>query len=566
MSNYTLIKQEIQFLGDILKNIESGKLRIPRFQRPFVWKASNMIDLFDSIYRGYSIGSLLFWRTKPVYKSLEKLANLFPLTYEKNEEYVSYVLDGQQRISTLFGILANNWSEETTKELNGNKNWNIYFDMKEKVFLHIVKKTEKVQPHYFYLRNLLNTRDFLKESRRIQKECGDEAESYIDEAEKMQMMFKDYKIAVTVIEGGDIETATNVYTRANTTGVKMNADQIHTALTYQEGEFNLSDELDNISNELVPYYFDNIERKTIFRCILAAAGKNIDKESKWNLLTDVKDLLELVEDVKKATKLAANFLYNDLHIAGSNFLPYQLQFIIVTNFFRICPNPKEEQIAILRKWFWVTSFAGLDLFNTTKRKRYIDEISTFAAQTEIDESVFREVDFQEQARAYPEILDMSSARGRAFLLFLTSLKPQPLDLQRNQNLSLDELKGQLANSGYKCIANIHTGKSSPENRMIVVRTKGGYLKTELTNFCKNVDMNDSLQREKYLHILESHAITEEAKRILVENGDIDAFLKVRQTKLMQLERNFLQEKGVEPYTSDIPEDGIKDFDGEALIL
>jgi len=42
------VKPEVTFLEDLFKEIASGKLRIPRFQRPFVWKPDDMLSLFDS--------------------------------------------------------------------------------------------------------------------------------------------------------------------------------------------------------------------------------------------------------------------------------------------------------------------------------------------------------------------------------------------------------------------------------------------------------------------------------------------------------------------------------------
>ncbi|MCO5997414.1 GmrSD restriction endonuclease domain-containing protein [Actinoallomurus rhizosphaericola] len=40
----------------------SGRIRIPRFQRPFRWEKDDIRQLFDSIFRGYPIGNLLMWR------------------------------------------------------------------------------------------------------------------------------------------------------------------------------------------------------------------------------------------------------------------------------------------------------------------------------------------------------------------------------------------------------------------------------------------------------------------------------------------------------------------------
>ena len=84
---------------------------LPAIQREFVWKPEQIVQLFDSIMRGYPISSFLFWELKPenrdkwqVYKFLEKahhggthneLANTDGVTT------LALVLDGQQRLTSL---------------------------------------------------------------------------------------------------------------------------------------------------------------------------------------------------------------------------------------------------------------------------------------------------------------------------------------------------------------------------------------------------------------------------------------------------------------------------------
>src|SRR3546814_4784323 len=54
-SNYPLMA--------LIEDIDLGKIGLPELQRPFVWPNVNVRDLFDSLYRGYPAGFLLFWET-----------------------------------------------------------------------------------------------------------------------------------------------------------------------------------------------------------------------------------------------------------------------------------------------------------------------------------------------------------------------------------------------------------------------------------------------------------------------------------------------------------------------
>ena len=49
-------------LGSLTKYIGLGEIGLPDIQRPFVWKNAKVRDLFDSMYKGYPVGYLLFWQ------------------------------------------------------------------------------------------------------------------------------------------------------------------------------------------------------------------------------------------------------------------------------------------------------------------------------------------------------------------------------------------------------------------------------------------------------------------------------------------------------------------------
>ena len=48
-------------LANLIENIDTGLIGLPDIQRPFVWPDTKVRDLFDSMYKGYPVGYLLFW-------------------------------------------------------------------------------------------------------------------------------------------------------------------------------------------------------------------------------------------------------------------------------------------------------------------------------------------------------------------------------------------------------------------------------------------------------------------------------------------------------------------------
>src|SRR5437016_13352575 len=97
----TLFKQVDYHLSKLIDDIEMGLIGLPDIQRPFVWKNAKVRDLFDSMYRGYPVGYLLFWQN-----ALTEDAR--PIG-EQNKQKPPRLLivDGQQRLTSLYAVIRN---------------------------------------------------------------------------------------------------------------------------------------------------------------------------------------------------------------------------------------------------------------------------------------------------------------------------------------------------------------------------------------------------------------------------------------------------------------------------
>ncbi len=88
----------------LMNDIENGQIKIPQFQREFVWEFKKCASLIDSIVKGYPIGTLIFWRTKERLRSIRNIGGC-TLPEPPEGDFVEYVLDGQQRLTALFASL-----------------------------------------------------------------------------------------------------------------------------------------------------------------------------------------------------------------------------------------------------------------------------------------------------------------------------------------------------------------------------------------------------------------------------------------------------------------------------
>ncbi|MGH9343992.1 MAG: GmrSD restriction endonuclease domain-containing protein, partial [Terriglobia bacterium] len=112
-------------LSTILDQIDLGGIALPEFQRSYVWNRDQVRALMDSLYRKYPVGSLLVWATKTETAKARGDGSLA-------SGVVKLLLDGQQRVTTLYGIIHG----RPPKFFDGNARafMGLYFNLDEEAF------------------------------------------------------------------------------------------------------------------------------------------------------------------------------------------------------------------------------------------------------------------------------------------------------------------------------------------------------------------------------------------------------------------------------------------------
>ena len=85
-------------LGVLMSDIARGRIGLPNMQRPFVWQKTKVRDLFDSMYKGYPVGYLMFWDNG----TAENFRNIG--VDDKQDSPNLLVVDGQQRLTSLYAV------------------------------------------------------------------------------------------------------------------------------------------------------------------------------------------------------------------------------------------------------------------------------------------------------------------------------------------------------------------------------------------------------------------------------------------------------------------------------
>lgn len=326
----------------LAQRVLSGDILLPRFQRSFVWNRKQMLDLLDSVARNYPIGSMLLWQSRQELANERNIAGL-DVAQSKPDYPVNYLLDGQQRLSTICGAL--HWAPGKRDSV-----WNIAYDLKTGKFLHLTT-TDEPALHVIPLRHLASPSTFFSRLTGLDAELNARAKRLFDR-------FTDYQVAIVTLGDMSIQDVAPVFERINSTGTPLTIVDLMRAATWSP-TFDLVDAIDLTLEALEPKNFGAIDRKTILRAVAAAAGLGFESAA----IDDLRNrseaaLLMDVEHTRKAAERAADFLATQIGAPGSAALPYVNQFAVLCEVFRRVPHPTSEQYAAIRRWFWRTTLAS----------------------------------------------------------------------------------------------------------------------------------------------------------------------------------------------------------------
>jgi len=339
-------------IREILDQVYRGQIRIPAFQRGFVWEPDMVAFLMDSIYKKYPFGSLLFWRTHEQL-TVERKLGPFTLPDPCTDYPIDYVLDGQQRITSIFGVF------QTEMDISNLDNWqDVYFDYtsqpnaQETQFFAL--KPEDVDAiKHFPLRALFETTTY----RRATKDFNDTLARKIDE---LQAVFKEVRIPIQSFRTEDKATVAIIFERVNRQGVPLDTLQLLSAWTWSE-DFQLHEQFDDLSEELAPFGFSDLGLDTNLelRCCSAVLANESTPESLMQL--NGANVRNRFDEIVNGVKGAIDYLRTNLKVYSISNLPFQTLIIPLTVFFAAAGEAEvrytDEQRITINEWFWKSCFS-----------------------------------------------------------------------------------------------------------------------------------------------------------------------------------------------------------------
>jgi len=118
---------------------DKGTIKVPHFQRDYVWERTRVAKLFDSIYNGFPIGSITLWFAPPEFRHLYKDLPVLEFPDPGQMDQVKMILDGQQRLTSLYVSAFGLKVAEADKAPKDFKK--ICFDLENRIFF-VAKRGE----------------------------------------------------------------------------------------------------------------------------------------------------------------------------------------------------------------------------------------------------------------------------------------------------------------------------------------------------------------------------------------------------------------------------------------
>ena len=332
--------------GQLLSDIEAGRIKIPQFQREFVWAKEASAKLLDSVIKRYPIGTFILWKTNETLRSIRNIGGLDlpPIT---EGDYVQYVLDGQQRITSLYAGFKGCKIKigDGEKEADYSE---IYVDLEaDEDGEIVVSEIDRYRPHAF-----------IKITELLQGGLGLAAkyeQKYHANIEEYKMRFAEYTYQIIIVSEAPIDIATEIFTRVNIFGKPLSVFEIMVAKTFDvQRDFDLSVEYDRLIERLSEIDYETISPSTVLQSVSVCMVKEC--ATKHILKLNKKDFIDAWDKAMGAFEAAAEYFKTYYRIPVSQLLPYDSLLVPFTYYFFNHPDrPLGQHQKALRDFFWRTT-------------------------------------------------------------------------------------------------------------------------------------------------------------------------------------------------------------------
>ena len=334
----------------LIERISSGDIRIPAFQRNYVWEPDQVSFLLDSIYKEFPIGTIILWKTDNRLNSEKKLG-FFELPEPQKDYPVNYVLDGQQRLTCLFSVF------QTELTPTSNEWVDVYFDMaseeniQESLFLAL--DDSEIDPErHFPVKTLFDPVAYRKATNNL-------PELLVVKVDALQDKFKSYLIPNETLETDDRNKVAIVFERINRAGTELNIFELLAAWSWSD-QFDLVDKFNDLQEKISDHGFEELCNDRNLQLRICAGVITGETTPKNILELQGEEIRSRFDEIERGIIGALDFLKREANVKHFKMIPFPGLLVPLSAFFA---TEKFEGISycykqktVILKWFWRSLF------------------------------------------------------------------------------------------------------------------------------------------------------------------------------------------------------------------
>ena len=379
-------------IAEVINDIHRKKYLLPAIQREFVWKTDQIERLFDSLMRDYPISSFLFWGVEKEKVNDFEFYEFLRQYHERNqvhnpeanvsgEEGVTAVLDGQQRLTSLYVALKGTYAYKIPRKRWDNPqayperklHLNILSASKEEgrafefEFLTVDEANEKNETTFWFpvpkildLKELENISNFLIENG-IFSDYPKEVASFANKAlsKLYKVVHVESSISYFLEKSQELDKVLNIFIRINSGGTVLSySDLLLSIATAQWEEKNAREEItrfvDEINNIRNGFNFnkDFVLKSCLILSDFTDIAFKVDNFNKANMLAIESSWENISNAIRLAVELVASFGYSRETLVSNNAIIPIAYYIFkkeLSDSFISSDNSKEDRKAI-KQW------------------------------------------------------------------------------------------------------------------------------------------------------------------------------------------------------------------------
>ncbi len=336
--------REIQSL---VNDVKEGRLLLPEMQRGFIWKSTQVRDLFDSLYHEYPTGELLIWQTD----ELPHMHAAAVQGVEKAAYRPQLLLDGQQRLTSLTSILFGEPMIVRDRSRVVDIVFNVFDDNEP---FEVATAIHRPQAGWVSLTKLF-TKGTMAAFNELKLDLSDPAAQAAHDRLTRLNSIKQYRYRINVLEDLNYVKVTEIFVRINSGGTRLNSADLTLAQVSSRWH-GVTDELREYRQKVKELGWE-LDNAILLRVLTAILTNQISlsqlfRSGREHLTVD--DLRGAWERAKPAMDKALQFLIQNCLIDRLDMLPTYYVLVPLAVFYdRFGENVSEQQARMLQRWLYM---------------------------------------------------------------------------------------------------------------------------------------------------------------------------------------------------------------------